>query len=72
MEAFKVNHLHYHGHDKQTFTFHCLTKHLIEDTKKHGSLKGHSLFSLESCLGTFNKTLNGTTNLPFEYIRSKS
>jgi hypothetical protein len=60
------------GDDKiQTFTFHLLTKHLIDDVKKHGSLIGHSLFSLESAAGYFKNTLNGTVNLSEQYIQSK-
>ena len=60
------------GEDQvQTFTFHLLTKHLINDVKKHGSLLGHSLFSLESTAGYFKNTLNGTVNLSEQYIQSK-
>ncbi len=39
--------------------------------KKHGSLIGHSMFSLEGTLGIYNKTLNGTVNLSEQYIKSK-
>ena len=39
--------------------------------KKHGSLLGHSLFSLESTAGYFKNTLNGTVNLSEHCIQSK-
>ena len=53
------------------FTFHCVSKHLINDVKLHGSLIGHSMFGLEGCLGYLRKTLKGTRGLDSQYIKSK-
>jgi hypothetical protein len=36
-----------YGRHNQSYTYHCVTKHLINDVKLHGSLVGHSLFALE-------------------------
>jgi hypothetical protein len=36
-----------YGEHNQSYTYHCVTKHLINDVKQHGSLAGHSLFALE-------------------------
>ena len=60
-----------YGQGNQSYTLHCITRQLVKDAKKHGSLVGHSLFSLEGCLGLFNKTLNGTVNLSHAYIKSQ-
>ena len=54
----------------ESFTFHLTTKHLLDDVKKHGSLIGHSMFSLEGSLGFFNSTLHGNDNLSEQYIKS--
>jgi hypothetical protein len=71
LKLFSKSSLRVFGEEFQTFTFHLLTKHLIDDVKKHGSLLGHSLFSLESTAGYYKNTLNGTVNLSEQYIQSK-
>jgi hypothetical protein len=58
------------GKEIETFTFHLTTKHLVEDVMHHGSLIGHSMFSLEGSLGFFNKTLHGNINLSEQYVKS--
>ncbi|CAF1044042.1 unnamed protein product, partial [Brachionus calyciflorus] len=59
----------YYGEDNLTFTFHCISKHLVDDVKLHGSLISHSMFSAESSLGYFRRSLNGTRGLSAQYIR---
>ena len=61
----------YGGDTCLTFTFHCVVKHLVDDVIKHGSLCGHSMFSLENSLGFFKKTLNGTRGFSNQFIKSK-
>ena len=61
----------YYGDQNLTFTFHCVTKHLITDVKLHGSLSCHSMFSAESSLGYFRKKLNGTRGLDNQYLKCK-
>lgn len=69
---FSSNFFKLFGDDLQTFTFHCLIKHLVIDAERHGSLAGHSMFSLEGSLGYFNRALNGTRGLPNQFIKSKT
>lgn len=71
LNEFQTTSLDLFGEGFQSITFHFVNKHLIEDVKKHGSLIGHSMFSLEGTLGIYNKTLNGTVNLSEQYIKSK-
>ena len=52
-----------------TLTFHLLTKHLIEDVRKHGSLVGHSAYSLEGTQGLLVQSLNGTVGFSHQMIR---
>lgn len=63
--------IEYYGKDNLTFTFHCVSKHLIQDVKQHGSLLGHSMFSVESSLGYFKASLNGTRGFDSQYLKSK-
>jgi hypothetical protein len=57
------------GRDILTFTFHHLVKHLIDDCIDHGSMRGHSMFSVESIFGTLGKKLNGTRGFSNQFIR---
>lgn len=59
----------YYGEENRTYTFHCISKHLVDDVKLHGSLISHSMFSAESSLGYFRRCLNGTRGLNNQYIK---
>ena len=71
IDLFRSSFTTLYGQENQSYTFHCITRHLVKDAKKHGSLVSHSLFSLEGCIGLFNITLNGTVNLSHAYIKSQ-
>ena len=70
LELFRMTSIRRCDKDIESFTFHLITKHLVDDVKKHGSLIGHSMFSLEGSLGFFNSTLHGNVNLSEQYIKS--
>lgn len=70
MRYFETNFPKVLGTGVLTYTFHCLTKHLVSDCAEHGSLVGHFMFSLEGTLGHYRKHLNGTRGLSKQYIKS--
>lgn len=70
LSIFSKWYIKYYGDENLTYTFHCISKHLIEDVKRHGSLCGHSMFSVESCLGYYRKSLNGTRGLDSQFMKS--
>lgn len=70
MDYFSKSFIKLYGDSNQTFTFHCISKHLIDDAKKHGSLFAHFMFSLEGSLGHFKYSLNGTRGLDTQFIKS--
>ena len=53
----------------QTYNFHIVSQHLIQDVLNHGSLIGHSAFSLEGILGLILHDIHGTTGLKEQYIK---
>lgn len=70
LAIFSHSFIKFYGSRNLTFTFHCLSKHLVQDVEKHGSLIGHSMFSLEGYLGYYRKSLNGTRGLDSQFIKS--
>ena len=72
LELFRMKSIKHFGKEIETFTFYLTAKHLVEDVMHHGSLIGHSMFSLEfsGSLGFFNKTLHGNINLSEQYVKS--
>ncbi len=58
-----------YGISNLTYTFHCVSKHLVDDVRKHGSLCCHSMFSAESCLGFVNSAMHGTRGFAHQYIK---
>jgi hypothetical protein len=71
LKEFSISYIKLYGEGNLTYTFHCLTKHLIDDVTKHGSLAMHSMFSFEGELGHSKESLNGTRGLANQYIKSK-
>ena len=61
----------YDGNKNLTFTFHCVTQHLVDNASKHGSLVGHSMFSTEGAFGFLIRSLNGTRGFSKQIISSK-
>ena len=41
IDIFSKHFISYYGQENLTFTFHCVTKHLVDDVKLHGSLMSH-------------------------------
>ena len=70
ISSFSETYITIYGSRCQTFTFHLLSKHLIEDVEYHGSLIGHSMFHLEGALGHFSETIQGTRGYSNQYIQS--
>ena len=70
IETFGKCFIKYYGDQNLTFTFHLVTKHLINDVLLHGSLSFHSMFSAESSLGYFRRKINGTRGLDTQYLIS--
>ena len=60
----------YDGSNRLTFTFHCIAHHLVDDVVRHGSLVGHSMFSIEGAFGVLIRSLNGTRGLTKQIIES--
>ena len=60
-----------YGDDSQTFTFHIIAKHLVDDAALHGSLKEHSMFHFEGALGHYNNTINGVRGICEQYSNGK-
>ena len=71
LDFFSESYVRLYGLSSSIFTFHIISKHLIEDVVRHGSLSSHSMFSLEGCLGYFRSSLNGTRGFSNQFIRSK-
>lgn len=71
LKVFSKWYIKYYGQNNLTYTLHCLTKHLVDDVKLHGSLIGHSMFSVESCLGFYRNSLNGTRGLDSQFLKSQ-
>lgn len=70
IETFVKQYIHLYGNEVQTFSLHCIEHHLISDVRNHGSLASHSMFALESTLGSLKSTLNGTRGFSSQYIKS--
>ena len=60
----------YDGNSRLTYTFHSVAHHLVDDVIKHGSLVGHSMFSIEGTFGLLIRSLNGTRGLTKQMIES--
>ncbi len=60
------------GKAVKTYTYHCVSKHLVDDCVKHGSLMNHTMFSLESVLGHFESSLNENKGLHSQFVKSKN
>jgi hypothetical protein len=71
MKIFESSYVRLFGAFNCTLTFHLLTKHLIADVKKHGSLVGHHAYSLEGTQGLLVNSLNGTVGFSNQMIRCK-
>ena len=72
LDCFSSTYVTLYGKTSCTFTFHVLSKHLINNVIQHGSLCTHSMFSLEGNLGYIEKSLSGTRGFSKQYINSKS
>ena len=59
-----------YGKGCQTFTLHTLVKHLHQDAERHGSLAEYSMFSIESSLGHFTRSINGQRGISSQFIES--
>lgn len=70
LSIFVSDYVTLYGKESQSFTFHLISKHMIEDVKKHGSLIGHSMFSIESTMGFLKAKLHGTRGLTEKYLKS--
>ena len=71
LDAFSKDYIHLYGESSQTFTFHGISNHLVENVRLHGSLQSHSMFSIESTICRLKSTLNGTRGLSNQYLLSK-
>ena len=69
LKIFESSYVKLFGAFNCTLAFHLITKHLIEDVKKHGSLVGHHAYSLEGTQGLLVKSLNGTLGFSNQMIR---
>ena len=58
-----------YGEKHLTFTFHLVSKHLVDDVIHHGSLTSHSMFSFESTLGFISKAVHGTRGFSQQYAK---
>jgi hypothetical protein len=58
-----------YGEKHLSFTFHLISKHLVDDVINHGSLISHSMFSLESVLGYLGKAIHGTRGFSKQYAK---
>lgn len=70
LDYFVKDYIKLYGVDHQSFTLHCISKHLIDDVKAHGSLIGHSMFHVESSFGYYKSRINGTRGFAGQYIKS--
>lgn len=59
-----------YGEMYNTLTIHQLTNHLVNDVKLHGSLIGHSLYSMEGVMGYCKNRLNGTRGFENQFVNS--
>ena len=71
LKIFESSYVRLFGAFNCTLTFHLLTKHLIEDVKRHGSLVGHHAYSLEGTQGLLVNSLNGTVGFSNQMIKCK-
>jgi hypothetical protein len=69
MKIFESSYVRLFGAFNCTLTFHLLTKHLIADVKKHGTLVGHHAYPLEGTQGLLVNSLNGTVGFSNQMIR---
>jgi hypothetical protein len=69
LRIFEISYVKLYGAFNCTLTYHLLTKHLISDVRKHGSLVGHSAYSLEGTQGLLLKALSGTRSFSNQMIR---
>ena len=58
------------GNTCLTYTFHCVSHHIADDVERHGSLVGHSMFSIEGTFGHFIRSLNGTRGFSNQILTS--
>ena len=71
LSCFSSSYITLYGEKHLSFTFHCLSKHLVDDVLHHGSLSSHSMFSLESTLGFLSRAVHGTRGFSNQYSKSK-
>ena len=71
MKLFMNQYVSLYGEEHQTYTFHAVVNHLVDDAALHGSLSQHSMFSLESTLGTFKNYIKGNRGVPSQFIKGK-
>jgi hypothetical protein len=70
IDLFKKHLIEYYGNKVLTHNMHIFISHFVDDTIKHGSQSQHSMFSFESSLGYFKRTLNGNRGLHSQFITS--
>ena len=70
IKAFSQDYITLYGEKSQTFTFHCLSNHLVSNVRLHGSFCSYSMFSIEGTLGRLKSSLNGTRGHITQYITS--
>jgi hypothetical protein len=69
LEIFERSFVSLYGEFHCTLTFHLVTKHHVDDVRKHGSSVGHSAYSLEGTQGLLVQALNGTTGFSNQMIK---
>ena len=69
MQIFESTYKDLYGEFNCTLTFHLVTKHMCDNVKRHGSLVGHHLYSLEGTQGIILSALNGTRGFSSQMIK---
>jgi len=69
LHCWSRNYIELFGENHLTFTFHLVSKHLVDDVIHHGLLTSHSMFSLESTLGFLSKAAHGTRGFSQQYSK---
>jgi hypothetical protein len=68
MDLFKQDLKEYYGENTLTQNMHILLNHFIHDARKHGSHSQHSMFSFESSLGYYKRSLHGNRGLHSQFM----
>ena len=71
MSIFEKDLNNYYDEEILTQNMHILLNHFIEDAQNHESHSQHSMFSFESSLGYFKRSLHGNRGLHSQFISGK-